>query len=232
MQDVLEIVPAAGEQGIFTQSGIAVPGDRCDNLVVKALHLLQSRYKLPEMDIYLRKNIPFGAGLGGGSSDASFMLKSVNDFARLNLSVNELEELALTLGADCPFFIRNKPVFAEGIGNLFSPVEISLKDYYTALIKPDVSISTREAYANVGPRLPDKSIREIIRQPVATWKDSLVNDFEAGIFARYPEIREAKEKLYRAGAVYASMSGSGSAVFGLFETKPKAADDLFIFRNC
>ncbi len=226
--DALEIVPAAGESGTFIQSGIPIEGNSSDNLVIKALRILQKQYALPEVDIYLRKNIPFGAGLGGGSADASFMLKLVNEFAGLHISVEKLEELAATLGADCPFFIQNKPVFAEGIGNIFSPIEISFKNYYIALIKPDVHVSTQEAYAGIKPQLPVKSIKEIIQMPVHTWKNQLVNDFEAGIFARYPQVREAKEKLYEAGAVYASMSGSGSAVFGLFETKPELTGNVFV----
>ncbi len=218
--DALEIVPARGEKGVFTQTGMPVDGNSGDNLVIKAYNLLRQQYSFPETDIYLRKNIPMGAGLGGGSADAAFMLKLINDYAGLNLSINQLEQLAAQLGADCPFFIQNQPVFAEGIGTIFTPVNLSLKGYYMALIKPDIHVSTKEAYANVKPQRPANDLRDCIRKPVETWKDLLFNDFEPGIFAKYPGIQETKEKLYNAGALYASMSGSGSSVFGIFNVKP------------
>ena len=217
VSDALEIVPASGDKGTFNQSGIPMDGSLENNLVIKALRILQCRYEIPEIDIYLRKNIPFGAGLGGGSSDASFMLKLVNHFAELKLDNEQLKDLAALIGADCPFFIENLPVFAEGTGNVFSPVALSLKGYHLILIRPDIHIATKDAYARVQPRKPKQSVKEIICQPVNTWKEVLVNDFEPGIFAIHPEIREIKNRLYDSGAVYASMSGSGSAVFGIFD---------------
>jgi 4-diphosphocytidyl-2-C-methyl-D-erythritol kinase len=215
--DALEIVPAKGEKGVFTPTGIPVGDDPQKNLVIKAYNLLKAHYKIPEMDIYLHKNIPFGAGLGGGSADAAFMLKLLNDFAGLHLSVRQLEEYAQSIGADCPFFIQNKPVFAEGTGNIFTPVKISLKEYYLVLVKPDIHVSTQEAYAHVKPQLPVKSIPDIIQLPVADWKDLLANDFENSVFIKFPEIGKIKQKLYQKGALYAGMSGSGSSVFGIFE---------------
>ena len=215
--DALEIVPAEEGKTVFSQTGIQIDGKPEDNLVVKAYHLLKKDYDLPEIAIYLRKEIPFGAGLGGGSSDAAFMIKLLNDFAGLNLSVAQMEAYAGRLGADCPFFIQNKPVFAEGTGSVFSPVTISLQAYHLIVVKPSVSVSTKEAYAGVKPQQPAVSLKEVIRLPVNEWKNHLVNDFEPGVFAQYPEIREIKQQLYAEGALYASMSGSGSAIFGIFD---------------
>ena len=217
LYDALEIVPAVKETTTFTQTGMLIDGDPEKNLVFKAYRLLQKQYAIPEIDIYLQKNIPFGAGLGGGSSDAAFMLKLLNDFADLHLSNKQLERYARQLGADCAFFIQNRAVFAEGTGTIFTPVSVSLKGYYLIIVKPDVHVSTQEAYARIIPQSPQESIRDMIRCPVETWKNRLVNDFEAGVFARFPEIKTIKQKLYEKGAVYASMSGSGSSVFGVFE---------------
>jgi 4-diphosphocytidyl-2-C-methyl-D-erythritol kinase len=217
LTDALEIVPARGEKGVFRQTGIPVDGNPEDNLVMKACKLLASFCQLPEIDIHLLKKIPFGAGLGGGSSDAAFMLKLLNDYARLGLSGDELERLAGQLGADCAFFIRNKPVFASGIGNVFEDVEISLNDYRLVLIKPGIHVSTKEAYSMVRPATPAYSIKDIILSPVETWKDRLVNDFEESVFQQHPAIRDVKTQLYDKGAIYASMSGSGSCVFGIFK---------------
>jgi 4-diphosphocytidyl-2-C-methyl-D-erythritol kinase len=216
--DALEIVPAKGAGTTFTLSGIPVDGNPENNLVMRAFHLLKQDYDLPAIDIYLYKHIPFGAGLGGGSADAAFMLKLLNDFAGLHLSVEQLETYAGKIGADCPFFIRNQPVFAEGIGNIFSPVTLSLDPYFLVLVKPDIHVSTQAAYANVKPELPAQRITDSIQKPVETWKNTLVNDFEASVFAQYPEIGKIKQLLYDNGAVYAGMSGSGSSVFGIFET--------------
>ncbi|MDR0230676.1 MAG: 4-(cytidine 5'-diphospho)-2-C-methyl-D-erythritol kinase [Dysgonamonadaceae bacterium] len=217
VKDALEVVPATGEKGIFKQSGILLDGNPEHNLVIKAYSLLKKEYNLPEIDIYLRKNIPFGAGLGGGSADAAFMLKLLNNVYELHLSETRMEELASQLGADCPFFIQNKPVFATGIGNVFTPIDLSLKEYFIVLIKPDIYVSTKEAYELVKPKTPIISLKEIIKNPSETWKDTMVNDFESSVFVKYPAIKNIKEKLYDSGAVYASMSGSGSSVFGIFK---------------
>jgi len=217
--DALEIVPAGEGKTTFYQTGIPVSGNPEDNLVMKAYRLLKEDYDLPELAVYLKKQIPLGAGLGGGSSDAAFMIKALNDFAGLNLSVKRMEMYAEQIGADCPFFIRNQPVFAERMGTVFSPVTVSLQDYRLVVVKPPCSVSTKEAYAQVKPRQPDASLKDIIRLPVTEWKDRLVNDFESGVFALYPEIGEIKQRLYAEGAIYASMTGSGSAVFGIFEKR-------------
>lgn len=217
LKDALEIVPARGEKGIFRQTGIHISGYPEDNLVMKAYRLLSSAHKIPEIDIHLLKKIPFGSGLGGGSSDAAFMLKLLNDYAGIGLSNDTLEALAGQLGADCAFFIRNKPVFASATGNVFENIEISLAGYSIVLVKPDIHVSTPDAYAMIHPSQPEHSLKTIVRSPVETWKERLVNDFEKTVFQQHPDIQALKEQLYASGAVYASMSGTGSAVFGIFK---------------
>lgn len=219
IKDALEVVEA--RKFSFTQTGIPVDAPAEENLVVKAIRLLEEHFFLPPLEVHLLKAIPFGAGLGGGSSDAAFMLKLLNDFAKLDFSTEHLEEIASELGADCPFFIRNTPVYAFGTGNVFESIDLSLKGYHLCLIKPDIAISTPEAYAMVTPKRPERSLKEIIKMPVHEWKEVMVNDFEESIFKKHPLIGQIKEELYKAGAVYASMSGSGSSVFGLFESPPE-----------
>jgi 4-diphosphocytidyl-2-C-methyl-D-erythritol kinase len=215
VKDALEVVGAGTFS--FSQTGILLDAPVAENLVVKAMNLLKAHYPIPPLEVHLLKAIPFGAGLGGGSSDAAFMLKLLNDFFQLAIPMERLEEMASAIGADCPFFIRNTPVFATGTGNLFEPVSLSLKGYYLCLIKPGIAVSTPDAYATVTPKQPAKSLKEIIKSPVSEWKHSMVNDFEKSVFNKYPLIKQIKEELYEAGAVYASMSGSGSSVYGLFE---------------
>jgi len=221
MCDALEIVLAEKGKTTFSQTGIQIGGKLEDNLVMKAYNLLKKDFDLPNIAIYLRKQIPAGAGLGGGSSDAAFMIKILNDFAALKLSTEQMEKYAGQIGADCPFFIQNKPVFAEGTGTVFSPVTISLRDYSIVVKKPAVSVSTKEAYAQVKPQQPAIPLKEVIRLPVNEWKNYLTNDFESGVFSKYPEIKEIKQRMYAEGALYASMSGSGSAVFGIFDKSVK-----------
>lgn len=223
LEDALEIralpeasLPEADKKITLHQYGMEIAGNPEDNLVAKAYSLLDKEFHLPPVEIHLYKHIPSGAGLGGGSSDAAFMLKLLNGHFHLNLSEEQLEIYAATLGADCAFFIKNKPVYAEGIGNIFSPIELSLKGYQIMIVKPDVFVSTREAFANIHPHHPEYPVKEVIRRPVAEWKDILINDFEASVFPQHPVIGEIKQELYNQGAIYASMSGSGSSVFGLF----------------
>lgn len=218
LEDAMEIRtnPEAQQKFTLHQHGMEIAGNPENNLVVKTYLLLDKEFHLPPVEIHLYKHIPSGAGLGGGSSDAAFMLKLLNEHYNLQLSDNQLEDYAATLGADCAFFIKNTPTYAEGIGNIFSPIELSLKGYRIMIVKPDVFVSTREAFANIRPHRPEYPVREVIRRPVAEWKDTLINDFEASVFPQYPVIGEIKEELYHQGAIYASMSGSGSSVFGLF----------------
>lgn len=223
--DSLEITTAPqGEETSFENFGIQVDGDAGNNLVLKAYRLLSSEFNLPPLRVYLRKNIPFGAGLGGGSADAAFMIKLLNQKFSLGLTEEQMEGYASKIGADAPFFIRNKPVFATGIGNEFHPVDFSLKGYHLVLIKPDVSVSTPEAYSLVKPCQPEIPLTEIIRRPVEEWKDLLRNDFEESVFAKKPVIGQIKQQLYDMGAVYASMSGSGSSVFGIFNEQQSLAE--------
>lgn len=217
LQDALEIVPAEGGDTELSLSGIAIDGDSRDNLVMKAWRRLSSRFSLPPVSIFLHKVIPFGAGLGGGSADAAFLLSMVRDYFQLPISDEELAAEAAALGADCPFFLYNKPLLAKGIGDEFSPVELSLKSYKMVLVKPPVAVPTAVAYSIVKPAEPDEAVCDTIARPVTEWRDRLVNDFEPSVFARFPQIAAIKASLYERGAVYASMSGSGSSVFGLFD---------------
>lgn len=220
LEDALEITElqgAPGEKFRLHQAGLEIAGEADNNLVVKAYKLLDEQFHLPPTDIHLFKHIPSGAGLGGGSADAAFMLKLLNEQFGLALTDDALEEYAARLGADCAFFIKNRPVYAEGIGNLFSPITLSLKGYRLWLVKPDIFVSTRDAFARIKPRRPKASLREIVKLPVEEWKACMVNDFEESVFPQFPAIGEIKEEMYRQGAVYASMSGSGSSVYGLFK---------------
>ena len=226
LEDALEITILNDSKQKFAlhQSGLEISGEPENNLVVKAYLLLDREFQLPPIDIYLYKHIPSGAGLGGGSADAAFMLKLLNEKFYLHLTDEKLEEYAAMLGADCAFFIKNKPTFAEGIGNVFSPVDLSLKGYQLVLVKPDIFVSTREAFSFIRSRHPEHSLKEIIKRPVNEWKNNMLNDFEESVFPQYPVIEDIKKELYRKGAVYAAMSGSGSSVFGLFNPEEEIAD--------
>ncbi|WP_029905925.1 4-(cytidine 5'-diphospho)-2-C-methyl-D-erythritol kinase [Prevotella sp. 10(H)] len=218
IKDALEIVIKEGlEKDVFIEAGIKIDSASEDNLVMKALRLMRTKYDFPFLEVHLLKKIPFGAGLGGGSADASFMLKLINDSFQLGTSDEELAALAVQLGADCPFFIYNKPVFAEGVGEKFQNIELSLKGYHIILVKPDIHVPTKDAFAEIKPQQPGLSLKEIIKRPVTEWRELMINDFEKSVFAKYPEIKNIKDKLYHRGALYASMTGSGSSVFGIFE---------------
>lgn len=235
LQDVLEVTPRAAEAGgnySMTMYNAPFEGRSEDNLVIKAYNALAADFTLPKLDFFLQKNIPTGAGLGGGSADAAFALKMINEIASLSLSDRELEKYAVSIGADCTFFIHNTPAFATGIGNILSPAECSLKGYYLVLVKPEVHISTKDAYALVKPEKPAISILDIVKRPVGEWRDLLKNDFEKSVFAKYPDIAEIKTKLYSIGAEYASMSGSGSSFFGIFKEQQNVAEVEKMFSGC
>ena len=211
-------------------TGNAVDCDEQKNLVVKAYNLLARDFQLPRVHAHLYKHIPSQAGLGGGSADAAFMIRLLDERFRLNIGNPEMESYAARLGADCAFFIEAEPAFAEGIGDQLMPVdgpEGNLHGYYLAVVKPDVAVSTQEAYAAITPKKPAKCCRDIVRQPIETWRDELVNDFEEPIFQLHPELAVLKEKMYELGAVYASMSGSGSAIYGIFKKKPEGLEKPF-----
>ena len=219
LEDALEIRTSSETEKkiILHQYGMEIAGNPEDNLVAKAYSLLDKEFHLPPVEIHLYKHIPSGAGLGGGSADAAFMLKLLNNKFELGLPDDTLEEYAAKLGADCAFFIKNRPTYAEGIGNIFSPLPLSLKGYRIWLVKPDIFVSTRDAFAKIKPHHPEMSLKEIAQLPVEEWNGRMVNDFEESVFPQFPAIGEIKEEMYRQGAVYASMSGSGSSVYGLFK---------------
>jgi 4-diphosphocytidyl-2-C-methyl-D-erythritol kinase len=223
LYDALEIVPTepAGAPTRFSQTGIPLAGDPQQNLVLRAYRLLQQHHSLPELDIYLQKHIPSGAGLGGGSADAAFMLKLLNETADLNLTNEQLENYAARLGADCPFFIRNQPALAQDTGTRLTLTDLSIDRYPIVIVKPPFAISTPEAYAGATPRRPTEPLLQTLRRPIEEWKKHLVNDFEASLFPRYPQLARLKQQLYETGALYASLSGSGSALFGLYEHLPQ-----------
>lgn len=211
-------------------TGNAVDCDEQKNLVVKAYHILAADYQLPRIHTHLYKHIPSQAGLGGGSSDAAFMIRLLDERFRLNIGNPEMERYAARLGADCAFFIEAEPAYAEGIGDVLMPADGpdgNLQGYYLCVVKPDVAVSTKEAYSAITPKKPAKSCRDIVRQPIETWKKELVNDFEEPIFKMHPELATIKQKLYDQGAVYASMSGSGSALYGIFKEEPKGIEEQF-----
>ncbi len=223
--DALEI--AESDELRFTTSGISISGSPESNLVMKAYFLLQKDFDLPALKIHLHKQIPFGAGLGGGSADGAFMLRMLNQFFDLKLSQEKLLEYAAVLGSDCPFFILNKPVFATGRGEIMREIKLNVKGLYLLLVKPPLEVSTASAFQNVVPQKPAVSLSELINLPVQDWKDTIVNQFESSVFPQYPEIASIKNQLYDKGAVYASMSGSGSCVFGLFNELPTSIENLF-----
>lgn len=223
--DVLEIIES--KKFSFASSGLSIPGKPKDNLCVKAYRLLKRDFGLPDVSIYLHKLIPIGAGLGGGSSDAAFVLKCLNVLFELYLDDSILEDYAAQLGSDCPFFIKNQPIMAYGTGDAFKDITLDLSDLYIALITPPIHVSTAEAYAGVSPALTDADLKVILEQaPINQWKDKVRNDFEVSVFQKHSELADIKNTLYKTGALYASMSGSGSTLYGLFDAEPQLANSL------
>jgi 4-diphosphocytidyl-2-C-methyl-D-erythritol kinase len=239
LQDALEIKPlstTAADMPYRLQTvGFPIPGAVADNLVVRVFRDLQREFRLPPHDVWLHKRIPMGAGLGGGSSDAAAMMTLVNELHRLGISADEMERRMASYGADCPFFVRQRPVYATGIGDRFTPVALSLKGMTLVLVKPSIGIPTREAYAGITPAPPAYDLREALQQPIEEWRETVKNDFEDSVFPQHPEIAAIKQTLYDMGAVYAAMSGSGSTVYGLFRHEvPEVAavfKDCFVFQH-
>jgi 4-diphosphocytidyl-2-C-methyl-D-erythritol kinase len=217
--DALEFLPANKIK--FTASGIPIEGNPAENMVLKAYYLLKDRFKLPPLSIHLHKLIPPGSGLGGGSADASFMLSGLKEYFQLPLNQKELRELAGQLGSDCAFFILNEPAIVGGKGEILHPASLELKNNHILIIKPPFSVSTKDAYSGVKSSKPLHRLKDIIHQPIEEWKDLIRNDFEPNIFKRFPELENIKLSMYKMGALFASMSGSGSAIFGIFETLPE-----------
>ncbi|WP_379089774.1 4-(cytidine 5'-diphospho)-2-C-methyl-D-erythritol kinase [Pedobacter sp. UC225_65] len=223
LYDVVELIDA--DQTSCIIKGIDIPGSAEDNICLKAFKALQADFKLPNQQIVLLKNIPVGAGLGGGSADAAFLIKLVNQKFNLGLSIEQLQNYARTLGADCAFFIANKPSYAYAKGDEFEDIALDLSPYFMVLVKPAIHVSTAEAYQNVKVKQPSTSLKDLIHLPLSQWKGRILNDFEVSVFAKYPQIDEIKTKLYASGATFALMSGSGSSVFAIFE-KPVLLPEL------
>lgn len=228
--DALEIAKSEGTGIIFNSTGISIPGKAEENLCVKAYDLISKDYPLPPVKTHLHKVIPIGAGLGGGSSDAAFFIRLINEYFELGLAWGELHHYARQLGSDCSFFITNKPVMVEGRGDAYERIDLDLSAYHIAIVYPDVHIGTAQAYAGVIPKAASYDLEAtVLNQPVEAWKDIVHNDFEDSIFPKYPAIKQVKKKLYELGALYASMSGSGSSVYGIFKEKQELRGE---FEGC
>lgn len=214
--DVLEIIPSQAKEAKFQSTGLKIPGNESSNLCLKAWQLLTSRITQAPL-IHLHKVIPMGAGLGGGSADGAFMLKMLNEVYDLKLSIDELKDFARQLGSDCAFFIENRPIFCYDKGDQFEDFSLDLKGKFIILVNPDIHISTAEAYSGVSPKKPKILLKEALKRPISEWKEIIKNDFEEKLLLKYPTIAEVKTSLYKSGAVYASMTGSGSTLYGIFE---------------
>ncbi|MBR6176596.1 MAG: 4-(cytidine 5'-diphospho)-2-C-methyl-D-erythritol kinase [Bacteroidales bacterium] len=223
--DCLEFVENNSDDDTFVTSGLNIPFDGKPNLVQKAVAKVRHKYDIPPLDIHLMKKIPTGAGLGGGSSDAAFMINALNQHFNLGMSEDERINMASELGSDCAFFIKNKPMFATGRGDVFSEI-ILPSNLDIVIVKPDIAISTPLAYSKVKPQKPKFSLEESMMKPIASWKQTVKNDFEEFIFPDFPLLGALKQMLYDSGAFYASMTGSGSALFGIFDGQPHLSDGL------
>ena len=240
IKDALEVFPM--EDGFPSDvrcdlkvTNLFIDGDEQKNLVVKAYNMIAQDYELPRVHVHLYKHIPTQAGMGGGSSNCAYMIRLLNEMFSLGMSDEKMIGYAARLGADCAFFIKAQPAYAEGIGEKLQPISIDLSGCKMLVVRPNIPVSTKEAFSLITPQVPKKNCQDIVRQPIETWKDELVNDFERSVFAIHPEIGRLKEMMYEQGAVYAAMSGSGSSVFGLFSDTPDeksfvgCMDELSIF---
>ena len=240
IKDALEVFPM--EDGFPSDvrcdlkvTNLFIDGDEQKNLVVKAYNMIAQDYELPRVHVHLYKYIPTQAGMGGGSSNCAYMIRLLNEMFSLGMSDEKMIGYAARLGADCAFFIKAQPAYAEGIGEKLQPISIDLSGCKMLVVRPNIPVSTKEAFSLITPQVPKKNCLDIVRQPIETWKDELVNDFERSVFAIHPEIGRLKEMMYEQGAVYAAMSGSGSSVFGLFSDTPDeksfvgCMDELSIF---
>jgi 4-diphosphocytidyl-2-C-methyl-D-erythritol kinase len=226
--DALELVVAKRQEGkdTLTTSGIDTGSDPEGNLIIITTRILREKYFFPFLDIHLHKAIPIGAGLGGGSSDAACLLKAINRVFQLNLSKDEIKTISLEIGSDCPFFIDDIPSLATGRGEILQHINPVLNGYYIILLNPGVEISTREAYQNCLPLTPTSSVGLLINRPITEWRGQMINDFEDFAFKKHPVIGEIKDELYKAGALFSLMSGSGSSVYGIFLEKPDLPERL------
>jgi 4-diphosphocytidyl-2-C-methyl-D-erythritol kinase len=233
IMDALEIVPMS--EGFPSDvdcdlkvTNITIEGDEQRNLVVRAYQLLKADFPdMPRVHAHLWKGIPTQAGMGGGSSDCGYMIRLLNEAFDLGLTSEQMQQYAARLGADCAFFIESRASYAEGIGELLQPIDLDLSGWHIGVVRPDIPVPTKEAFSRIHPHYPALNCREAVMQPVETWRDTLTNDFEESVFALHPEIGNVKELLYKMGATYAAMSGSGSALFGLFKDEPDALRQTF-----
>lgn len=217
--DILEILPS--EVFSFRQTGLEIPGASEDNLCIRAYNLMKQHYAIPPVYMHLRKEIPMGAGMGGGSADAAYVLKGINELFQLNRPSEELEDLAAQLGSDCPFFIKHEAQIARGRGEILSACQLDLAGYYLKIVNPGLHVGTKEAYDGISFSASEKSVVDLVEGPIEHWKELLKNDFEKSVFLKHPELASIKEKLYAEGAIYAAMSGSGSTMFGIYKNEPK-----------
>lgn len=226
LSDILEVTPLSGTKENYTylNTGIAIESEHHDNLCIRAWNEIASIRKMPGVAIHLHKVVPPGAGLGGGSSDAAFTLMALNDFFNLAIPLPELGKMAGRIGSDCPFFIHNKPVFATGRGEILEPVNLDLAGTDIMVVHPGIPVSSGWAYAQIKPGGHPLSVAETVSQDPRGWQDRLVNDFEPIVFSKYPVIRQIKDRMLAMGAFYSSMTGSGSAVFGMFDYEPETED--------
>lgn len=222
LYDVVDVERRDDNKIAFRGIGLTVDCAEEDNICVKAAKLMQERYGIAGVDITLDKRVPFGAGLGGGSADGTAVIMAINDIFSLDLTEEELIARAAELGSDTAFFVRNTPQLCEGRGEQMTAIDVNLDGMWMVIIKPNESVSTREAYAGVKPAIPELALTQRIKRPIAEWQGLIKNDFEPSVFAAHPAIESAKEQLLQAGAIYASMSGSGSALFGLFDNETSA----------
>ena len=227
--DILEIIKSDDDLTDITVTGVKEKINLDDNLCMKAYNILSDNYKIPPVKIYLHKIIPIGAGLAGGSSDAAHTLKALNILFNLHISNHDLITIASKLGSDCAFFIDNKPSIATSRGEILSPFDINL-NRNIIIVTPDIQISTAKAYSMVTPNSNVPSLQQLIKQDIHTWKDTIINDFEGQIFIKYSKIKVIKEQLYNMGALYASMSGSGSSVYGIFKRNPDIGNYFSSYR--
>ncbi len=217
VNDALDIIKSPDGKFSFQSSGIKMDGNIEHNLVVKAYRLLEKEFNIPAVHIYLLKKIPHSAGLGGGSSDAAFTLMKLNEIFELNLSILQLQLYASKLGSDCAFFIENRPILAKSKGDNFKDIEVDLKGYNIFIAKPNIHVKTTEAYSLINPHKKSPMLEKLISEPISYWRNSIINDFEKVVFKKFPEIEKIKDTFYTNGAIYAAMSGSGSAVYGIFK---------------
>jgi len=219
--DILEIVPATDDCFEFTFSGLPIPGEETANLCIKAVDMLRKEVDFPQIHMHIHKIIPMGSGLGGGSSDGAFTLKMIKEMFDINVTTEKLNRMAASLGSDCPYFLMNHPASATGKGEILESTPVNLAGLYLAIVIPDLHVSTSFAYSKLTPKTPQRPLKERIMQPLESWKDHIFNDFENIIFAIHPEIKIIKDTMYEEGALFASMSGSGSAVYGLYSDPPQ-----------